>query len=90
MSYITIQNSEDGEAHLSYYKTAEDFLKELNEILEETTEQPEFYSPDEIKGTIYDLAGNMDPSKILVIKGEIIVPKTKKVVKEFSLEEEES
>ncbi len=90
MSYIVLENSEDGELSMSLFETAAELLQELHERLEEYEKPIEFYKPEEITETLYDMGNHLDPGKLLVIEGKIIVPKPKKVVEKFSLDEEDA
>lgn len=77
-NYFVIHSDEDGEVTISNF-TEEELLKELEE---NTWETKGFITT--ISDTYQDLQ-NLDSDKLLIIKGEIVKPKPKNIVKSYEL-----
>jgi len=79
---IVISHSEDGETYITSYKTEKQFLSTLTE--EDWGGPLEFISPEEV-GRYTDASDLF--GRLLVIRGSIVVPQPKQVVKEWEIPE---
>ena len=88
--YYWIEGGEDGILVFQY--TREKILKHLKreDRIKPTSESYRFVSPDELKEKqIYDILMMYDErglKPILLIKGEVVVPEPKVVVKEYDVD----
>lgn len=77
--YFRLLNSSNGDVYLKTYETEGELLKELEEEVQESDRETDFTEKldkfNSLSDSMFDI----------ILKGELVVPEPKKVVKSFKL-----
>lgn len=83
MKYYQISGTEDGDAYIEVFDDEEELVKALNKEIEDITDTEEFLKKFKKGIPSPDIKDFGD--RAIIIRGDIIVPKTKKVITEIGL-----
>ncbi len=80
--YFRLKTSEDGEVYLTTYQNQEDLLKEIEDEIKDYKLEFHPNFTKSLNGTEDLTSGHFD----IIIKGDIVVPKPKKVVESYQID----
>lgn len=83
MKYYVISGSEDGDARIYECENEEELVKELNDEIEDISDTEEYLKKFKKEIPVHDIKEFGD--RVVIIRGEIIVPRTKKIITEIGL-----